>query len=341
MWGGCPLTDGVLAIMNLQAQIDGQQRQMMVLGSVAIGDQAKLIELVALRGQLLGRVVDYEWADERAEQLVRDGPSDPAAFISRARARSRFHRFAEALADFDHARRLGADSTLVDIERASVFQAIGDYDPALKTYQDAAKHRADFASLSALACLHAERGEIAIAEQFFNESRDLYHGVSPFPLAMLDFQHGLMWLEQGDLQKALVWFEASVHWLPGYVPARGHLAEVEAALEKRDAAITRLLPLAISSDDPDYAASLARILMEADREEEASKWRDKAAARYDELMARHPEAFADHAAEFWLEASADPRRALQYARVNLEVRRTRRAHQLLQRASFQAGNAAG
>ena len=54
--------------------------------------------------------------------------------------------------------------------------------------------------------------------------------------------------------------------------------------------------------------------------EEAGKWRNKAAARYDELMALHPEAFADHAAEFWLEAGADPSRALRLARKNLEVR---------------------
>ena len=30
-----------------------------------------------------------------------------------------------------------------------------------------------------------------------------------------------------------------------------------------------------------------------------------AAARYDELMLRHPEAFVDHAAEFWLTVGGD------------------------------------
>ena len=59
----------------------------------------------------------------------------------------------------------------------------------------------------------------------------------------------------------------------------------------------------------------------------------RAAARYDELVARHPEAFADHAAEFWLAAGADPHRALSLASRNLEVRQTPRAHELFCRAT--------
>lgn len=338
-WDGRSVTDGVLAMVNLQAQIDGQQRQLMATGAAPISDQAELIELVALRGQVLGRIVDYEWAEERAEQLTRDAPAEAAAFIACARARGRFHRFAEALADLDRAQRLGADPALVDAERASAFQAIGHYGPALATYEGAAKRRADFAAHGALATLHAERGEIAAAERLFNECRHCYRGVSPIPLAMLDFQRGLMWLAQGGLHRALVWFGASVRRLPAYVPAQGHLAEVEAALGEPEAAIARLLPLATSSDDPDYAASLARILGNAGGKEEAGEWRDKAAARYDDLMARHPQAFADHAAEFWLEAGADPRQALRCAKINFEVRQTPRARQLLRRASFEARKA--
>ena len=60
----------------------------------------------------------------------------------------------------------------------------------------------------------------------------------------------------------------------------------------------------------------------------------QAAARYDELVARHAEAFADHAAEFWLEVGAKPHLALQLARRNLEVRRTPRACALLARATL-------
>ena len=49
-------------------------------------------------------------------------------------------------------------------------------------------------------------------------------------------------------------------------------------------------------------------------------------------MANHPEAFADHAAEFWLVAGADPDKALRLAKMNAEIRNAPRARALLSRA---------
>jgi hypothetical protein len=120
--------------------------------------------------------------------------------------------------------------------------------------------------------------------------------------------------------------------VPAYAPAAGHLSEVEAELGEVDSAISRLHSLAKSSDDPDYAAQLARILGDAGRDGESRYWRQVAATRYDELIANHPEAFADHAAEFWLAAGADPDKALRLAKMNLEVRNTPRARSLLAQA---------
>ena len=124
---------------------------------------------------------------------------------------------------------------------------------------------------------------------------------------------------------------------PTYAPAQGHLAEIEAELGEIETAIARLYPLAISSDDPDYAGQLARILGDVGRTDESRHWCQLAAARYDDLIAAHPEAFADHAAEFWLAAGADPVKALGLARTNFKVRQTPRARDLLSQAVAAAG----
>jgi len=323
-------TEGVLALVNLEAQIDGQERRA-AAGELDVSGQAEFIELVALRGHVLGCIADYEWAERLAEQVVSDAPSDGVALLARARARATFHRFKDALTDLDKAKRLRTDPTAVDAERAAIFQAIGQYDQAYTIYCDAAERRADFGSFGALATLYAERGETAAAERCFDESRDRYRGVSPFPLALLEFRRGVMWITQGELQRARSWLATAHRRLPGYAPAQGHLAEVEASLGDTDSAITRLRPLAVSSDDPDYAAQLARILVGED-EEAARAWRAKAAARYDDLIERHPEAFSDHAAAFLLDVGEDPHRALAFARANLEVRKTPRAYDLVRRA---------
>jgi tetratricopeptide (TPR) repeat protein len=150
------------------------------------------------------------------------------------------------------------------------------------------------------AVLEAEHGKVTEAERLFTEARRRYRGVSPFPVASLDFGRGLMWLGQRDLHTARAWFDAAVQRVPAYAPALGHRAKVDAALGARDAAIDRLRPLAVSSDDPEYAASLASVLSDAGQPLEAEQWCMSAAARYDELVVPHPEAFVDHAAEFWL-----------------------------------------
>jgi tetratricopeptide (TPR) repeat protein len=327
-----PTTDGAIAILNLRTQIDGQ-RQQAASGRLTVTGRAGLIELITLRGNLLGHIASYELAAELAEELVHDAPEDRYAFFARATTRATFHRFTDALDDLDTAERFGMEDSAVDGERAAIFQATGSYDEALAIREKAAERRAGFETLGALAGLFAELGEITTAEKLLGESRDRYRGVSPFPLAILDFQFGRMWMEHGQFVKARTWFDAACRRVPAYAAAQGHLAEVEAELGESETAAARLYPLAASSDDPDYAAQLSRILGDAGRADESSRWRQLAAARYDELVERHPEAFADHAAEFWLEAGANPNRALWLAQRNLEIRRTPRAHKLFARAA--------
>ena len=97
-----------------------------------------------------------------------------------------------------------------------------------------------------------------------------------------------------------------------------------------------LRPLAESVEDPDYAAVLSRVLSAAGHPHEAESWRADAARRYDSLVAQHPDAFADHAADFLLSTGGDPQRALALARRNLELRPTPQAERLFTRATVAA-----
>jgi tetratricopeptide (TPR) repeat protein len=332
-----PMTNGAIAILNLQAQIDGKQLQA-AEGRLTVLGRAGMIELITLRGNILGHIADYEQAAELAEELIHDAPVDGQAYFARATTRATFHRFTGALDDLDLAERYGMQLSAVDGERAAVFQAVGRYDEALTIRRKAAECRAGFETLGALGSLYAEYGKITAAERSFVESRKCYRGVSPFPIALLDFQHGRLWMAKGDLHRARSWFDAARRRLPDYAPAQGHLAEVESALGDVENAIARLLPLTASSDDPDYVAQLARILSEVGRDEEACEWRALAAVRYDDLVARHPDAFADHAAEFWLMTGTNAHQALLLARRNLELRPTPRAHELFDRAARACGD---
>ena len=66
------------------------------------------------------------------------------------------------------------------------------------------------------------------------------------------------------------------------------------------------------------------------REESAAR------SRYHLLLERHPDAFADHAARFFLER--EPTEALRWAVHNLEVRQTSEAYDLALTAALRAGD---
>ncbi len=91
-------TDGSIALWNLEAQIEGLERQA-ARGDLASRSWADLIDLVILRAQILGRVALYEHASTLAERRAEAEAEDAYAYLSRARSRASLHRFQEAMAD--------------------------------------------------------------------------------------------------------------------------------------------------------------------------------------------------------------------------------------------------
>ena len=162
----------MIALTNLQAQINGLTARaaaarsgQTALARPAVAEQALLVDLLILRGDVLGHIAEYEQAARLAELLVCAAPDGGASWLARARTRATFHRFAEALADLAAARRCGADQATLDAERAAILQAVGCYADALVLRRTAAERRPDFTTLGALAVLEAERGGTAGASQ--------------------------------------------------------------------------------------------------------------------------------------------------------------------------------
>ena len=337
--GSCVLpfrmTSGTVAMTNLADQIESLSHRT-AAGLLSVHERAEFIELVAQRGHMLGCIAELEKVLALAGALWADQPEDGTSWLARGRARARFHLFDEALTDLAEAVRRGADATEAEAERATILLALGHFEQARTIFEERLSQRADFNSLAALAVFHSECGNTALAEPLFDRCRAAYRGVSPIPLALLDFQRGHMWMREGALAVAQRWFLSAVGLLPLYAPAQGHLAEVEADLGQVEAALARLLPLTRTSDDPDYAGTLARILMRAGRESEAAPWLERAGRGYAQLVANYPAAFADHAAFFWLEAG-DPCRAHELAKYNFSLRQTPRAADLVARAAKACG----
>ena len=178
-----------------------------------------------------------------------------------------------------------------------------------------------------LGAVLADLERFAEADAVYRQAFSSYDDVSPFPLAWVCFQLGMLWGELvpvPNLDLAAFWYRRAIAYLPGYVKARVHLAEIYASQDHTGDAEALLLP-ALSSRDPEVRWRFADVLIAQERFEEAETQLDAARSGFDELLERHLLAFADHAAEFYAGSGNDCRRALELARTNVANRPTRRA----------------
>jgi hypothetical protein len=130
--------------------------------------------------------------------------------------------------------------------------------------------------------------------------------------------------------------QALVH-LPEFATANVHLAELEVGLGDLASAMARLDRVVAASDEPEALALLGEVHARTGDPVRGRVEIARARERYDSLLARHPLAFADHAAEFYLGPGADAERAWSLARQNLGGRQTERAFALAIEAARASG----
>jgi tetratricopeptide (TPR) repeat protein len=323
-------TNGRIALANLSASIE--TLEIGRLESARPEGLATLSNLLFLRGDLLGRIADHDRAELAALESIALSLSADSIAFTRARLAGRFHRFDEAKKLLDRAQEAGHSAQEIDIERAALLQATGHYSEALILREKLAKNDPGIDTFGALATLLAEMDEWDAAEIRYSAALDTDDSVSPIPCAQLLFEWGVNAMRRGRLERAEQIFAELDMVLPAHVPGRGHRAEVALALREFDLAGALIKPLLESSDDPEYRATYAEILAAQGDAEAAAIEAERAAARYELLLARRPEAYADHAAFFFMGVGNRPQRAVELAFANWDLRDTPRSRSLLDKA---------
>lgn len=319
-------TRGELAVKNLDDRIATLEARSS--GSSDLQARTRLSDLLLTRVQFLGTFSDFTRVDDVARGALGDFPNESGAHLLEARALSAVHRFSEAEGALTRAAALGAD---VAPALASVHIARGRELPAaLALAAERATSAPTLESFALLANAEAALGQFERADEHYRAALDSYKDVSPFPVAYVHFQRGVMWAEMAnDPVRALSSYVEAVTHLPAYVAANVHLAELEAVSGKKQLAIERLRRVMARTSDPEPTALLGELLAGSEPPDPAAEELiTRARASYAELLSRHPAAFADHAAEFFMGPGADHARALELARQNLSVRETPRAYTL-------------
>jgi tetratricopeptide (TPR) repeat protein len=338
-------TRGDIALRNLNDRIQ-QLEKHGASRSLELPLREQLVEALLTRVQFRGTYADFDRVREIADAAVRDLPNRPEPLQLRARAASAVHRFEDAVRDLQAAAALGAD---VDARLAAIRIAQGR---ELESARDFARHRverqATLATLGLLANAEAALGEFDAADEHYAAALAQLHDVSPFLVAQLTFQRGVMWAEQADRpDRAEPFYVEAVRRLPQYVVANVHLAELEAHSGRRDAAIERLRGITERVErgiaptlDPEPLGLLGELMAErTPGDPAAAELLGRARAGYERLLEQHRSAFLDHGAEFFSGPGADPTRGLALAQENLTLRPTPRAYALTIEAAFAAHDA--
>ena len=331
-----PLTDGAIAAINLEsARLQSWSRFWRAPERSALAEL--ILEQELLTMQFRSDFGALDRLDRLASAVARADPGAAPAAIVAAQVACAAHRFEEARAALGEAQARGAPSDAVERLSLTLDQATGEsLDCVLAARRRRAAQPGCWSELVPLGAVLADLCEFDEAERTYQHALRDYQDVSPFALAWVCFELGMLWSERVPVPRAEVaaqWYRAAIDILPCYVKARVHLAEILLSDGQNKDAEDLLRP-ALESVDPEVAWRLAEA---AGNAVEATTFAAAARAGFESLLARHPLAFADHGTEFYMAGGGEPARAFALARLNLANRPTLRAFEQAVDAALAAG----
>jgi len=273
------------------------------------------------RSRIIGGLNDSIRAGEILAEQVRKDPEHGPLLLSYASWLARFHLF--DLADETLHRITSSNALLsgpITDMTAEIDLAMGRYRQlGASFWQTEQPGSADPYALAARANAAVLQGNLDLASRLYFEAQSRYRDVGPFPLAWLHTQQGIALLRFGHYDEAARFFRAARERLPQYYLATEHLAECLVEAGDLDAARDLYMEVIAQTGNPEFIAALAGLERVAGREQSAQRWQQQADLGYQALLKRYPEAYAEHAAEFYLEIG-DLDQATALAERNLQLR---------------------
>ena len=277
------------------------------------------------RAQLSGEFNDFAAAQSTLQKAFAMVDRGVGPVLLRARLNYSLHRLSAIEDDL-----VAAESALLvskpDLElisgiRADVMFQTGQYPEARQRYDELEDTYPSTTSAIRLAHYHSHIGQYEAAEQWFAKAQDRVAGQSERLRAWLKLQLGILDLERGRLNEALVHYEDALDLFPGYWLVEEHIAEIHALQGQTDKAESSYRDLIKRTGSPLFMIALAEILEQRDLSEkaEANELFQEAGGIFETIASQIPEAIAGHALEYYLH-SGDPEQTLKMAQSNYQLR---------------------
>jgi tetratricopeptide (TPR) repeat protein len=333
------VTDGNIAVNNLESARRQSWSQFWHDPSRP-GIAEYIVEQEQFVAQFVGDLAALDRLDTLVHELDRVDAGSPRTALIHAQVASMAHRFADARSYLTKAavsRELVAAANRLSL---SIDQACGTrLETVFEARRQMATESGRLEDLAPLGALHADLREFEQADQIYQLALLQYQDTSPFAVAWVCLQLGILW---GELVpetrpiRAGHWYRKAIDYLPCYVKARVHLAEIYLQSGLTEDAEAILMP-AVLTGDPEVSWRLAEVLAALGRFAEAEEQMQAAHSGFEVLLGKHLLAFADHGAEFYSGGGNDVLRAFELANINLANRPTLRAFEKAHATALVAG----
>lgn len=275
------------------------------------------------RAQLSGQYTDYVAAESILKKAFEVAEPGSGPVLLRAKLNYALHRLPAIEADLATAQSalLVNKPTLAKINgiRADVSLQRGQYQEAKHTFDALENTRPGVETAVRLAQYHTQTGQYKRADQWLHTAEQRVVGTQPQLQAWLKLQAGILDLEQGRLNEALVHYNDALQQFPGWWLVQEHIAEIDSLQGRADAAEQSYRSLIERTQSPLFMIALSEILEQRGSKAEASRLLHDATRIYSEQAETTPESIAGHALEHFLQHGSATQ-ALQLAQYNHRLR---------------------
>jgi tetratricopeptide (TPR) repeat protein len=304
----------------------------------------KLAGLYLRRAKLSGDYDDYGKAEQALADAFARAPAGTGPVLTRAQLNLSMHRLDRVEPDLDTM----AAALLIDQPTQAVIAGMrgdlamqrGNYPLAQQLLDEALALDRNTTSLSRKALWLWQTGEFEAAEAHYRDALALIVGDHPDTRAWVHLQLGLMDLDRGRLDDAFVHYRDAAGELSGWWLIDEHVAEIAALTGRNGQARTLYDSIVARTDKGEFMDALAELERSEGDEPGAQPWIERARARFEDELARWPEASYGHALGHFL-AFGPPARALELAEANHRLRPNAEAKRDLAQARLDVDDVAG
>lgn len=286
------------------------------------------------RASLTHEIEDFERVQAVLDESFAIAPRGAGPLLLAARFNFTIHRLdiAQRYLDQMDARAMQRreEQVAAQVLRAEIAFQRGQYDVALQGLEQVAAAMPAVAA-SPLALQYAKTGDVAQAEALLEDALASTTAKDPQRRAWTRVQLGVLALDRGAPLLALEHLQAADAELPGWWLVQEHLAEAHDRLGAHGRARAIRTTLVETSGLPQHMDLLAAAYQHAGEQTKADDLVARAATRWDEQLARLPEAAMGHGVQHHLQFGTAAR-ALELAQANDAVRPGGEAKVLLAKA---------